>query len=67
MDQRKIKLTEKHVLESLNISNIQLKNRVGLAPMTRTSASEDGLVTNQIAKYYAKFAKGGFRLIALMI
>jgi 2,4-dienoyl-CoA reductase-like NADH-dependent reductase (Old Yellow Enzyme family) len=51
------------LFESLNISNTELKNRVGLAPMTRTSATEDGLATNQMANYYAKFAKGGFGLI----
>lgn len=51
------------LFETLTISNIKLKNRVGLAPMTRTSATEDGLATNQMANYYAKFAKGGFGLI----
>jgi 2,4-dienoyl-CoA reductase-like NADH-dependent reductase (Old Yellow Enzyme family) len=51
------------LFETLEISNIKLKNRVGLAPMTRTSATEDGLATEQMANYYAKFAKGGFGLI----
>ncbi|MGJ9384180.1 tRNA-dihydrouridine synthase [Salipaludibacillus sp. CF4.18] len=56
-------MTERHVLKSLNISSVDLENRVGLAPMTRTSATEDGLVTNQMANYYTKFTKGGFGLI----
>jgi 2,4-dienoyl-CoA reductase-like NADH-dependent reductase (Old Yellow Enzyme family) len=47
------------LFESLNISNVELKNRVGLAPMTRTSATEDGLATEQIANYYAKLQKVG--------
>jgi 2,4-dienoyl-CoA reductase-like NADH-dependent reductase (Old Yellow Enzyme family) len=51
------------LFESLNISNIELKIRVGIAPMTRTSATEDGIATEQMANYYAKFAKGGFGLI----
>ncbi|AQQ55066.1 oxidoreductase [Planococcus lenghuensis] len=45
------------------LSNIKLENRVGLAPMTRTSATESGLATEDMAQYYANFARGGFGLI----
>jgi 2,4-dienoyl-CoA reductase-like NADH-dependent reductase (Old Yellow Enzyme family) len=43
--------------------NISFKNRVGVAPMTRTSASEDGIATDRMASYYSNFARGGFSLI----
>ena len=40
-----------------------LDNRVGLAPMTRTSATNDGHATDQMAQYYASFARGGFSFL----
>lgn len=52
-----------NIFSSLNIGGLELKNRVGLAPMTRTSATEDGLATEQMVKYYSKFARGGFGLL----
>jgi 2,4-dienoyl-CoA reductase-like NADH-dependent reductase (Old Yellow Enzyme family) len=45
------------------IGTVTLNNRVALAPMTRTSATPEGLATEEMAKYYAKFASGGFGLI----
>jgi 2,4-dienoyl-CoA reductase-like NADH-dependent reductase (Old Yellow Enzyme family) len=47
----------------LTISGMNIKNRAGLAPMTRTSATESGLATEQMVKYYSKFARGGFGLL----
>lgn len=47
----------------VKIGNEVLENRVGVAPMTRTSATPEGLATNQMAAYYSKFARGGFDLI----
>ncbi|WP_019416206.1 NADH:flavin oxidoreductase [Paenisporosarcina sp. TG20] len=47
----------------VNLGNITISNRVGVAPMTRTSATSDGLATDQMVNYYAKFARGGFGLI----
>jgi 2,4-dienoyl-CoA reductase-like NADH-dependent reductase (Old Yellow Enzyme family) len=46
-----------------NIKDIELANRIGLAPMTRTSATAEGLATEEMAQYYTNFAKGGFSLI----
>jgi 2,4-dienoyl-CoA reductase-like NADH-dependent reductase (Old Yellow Enzyme family) len=46
-----------------NIGGVSLSNRTALAPMTRISATEDGLVTDRNARYYAGFARGGFALI----
>jgi len=56
--------TQKTTLFSaIKIGNTTLENRVGLAPMTRTSATEFGLVTEEMAQYYANFARGGFGLV----
>lgn len=45
------------------IGNASLNNRIAVAPMTRTSASADGLATDDMARYYARFARGGHSLI----
>lgn len=45
------------------IGNVDLKNRISVAPMTRTSASADGLATEDMARYYARFARGGHSLV----
>lgn len=51
------------LFESVKIGNLTLNNRVGVAPMTRISATPEGLATDQMANYYASFAKGGFGLV----
>jgi 2,4-dienoyl-CoA reductase-like NADH-dependent reductase (Old Yellow Enzyme family) len=45
------------------IGGVRLKNRVALAPMTRTSAEEDGRPTDDMARYYARFARGCYGLV----
>ena len=40
-----------------------LRNRLAVAPMTRVSATPDGVPTPEMAEYYAAFAEGGFGLI----
>ena len=45
------------------LTNHKLDNCVGLAPMTRTSATEEGHATDQMAQYYASFARGGFSFL----
>ena len=45
------------------IAGMTLANRTIVSPMTRTSATEDGLATQQMANYYAQFARGGWGLI----
>lgn len=37
-----------------------VKNRLSVAPMTRVSATRDGRATETMARYYARFARGGF-------
>jgi len=45
------------------ISTVTLANRAIVSPMTRTSATDDGLVTDQMVAYYAEFARGGWGLV----
>lgn len=45
------------------VANRRLKNRFVVAPMTRTSATQTGEVTTEMAEYYAAFAEGGFAAI----
>lgn len=47
----------------LTLGNLILKNRIGLAPMTRTSAEENGVPSVQMQKYYSRYARGGFGLL----
>lgn len=50
-------------LQPLRLGPLHLPNRLVVAPMTRTSATEDGVPTTEMAGYYAGFAAGGFGLI----
>src|SRR5262249_25717228 len=45
------------------IGGVALTNRVALAPMTRVSATAEGLPTDRMAGYYRNFANGGFGLL----
>ncbi|MFS1511070.1 NADH:flavin oxidoreductase [Chengkuizengella sp. SCS-71B] len=51
------------LFNSPSIGKLQMKNRFTVAPLTRTSATHEGVVTEKNAKYYARFAKGQFGLI----
>ncbi|WP_435196967.1 NADH:flavin oxidoreductase [Natronomonas sp. EA1] len=51
------------LFEEFDLGDLTLDNRVGLAPMTRTSGTDDGLATAEMARYYAKFAEGGFSFL----
>jgi 2,4-dienoyl-CoA reductase-like NADH-dependent reductase (Old Yellow Enzyme family) len=42
------------------INGHTIKNRLSVAPMTRISATEDGRATDTMARYYERFARGGF-------
>lgn len=46
-----------------DIDRLKLANRAVVSPMTRTSATHDGLVTRQMVDYYATFARGGWGLV----
>lgn len=45
------------------IRNVKMSNRGVVSPLTRTSATEDGIVTDQMAAYYASYARGGWGLV----
>lgn len=47
----------------LNLGEATLRNRLAVAPMTRVSATAQGVPTQRMADYYASFAEGGFGLI----
>lgn len=45
------------------IGNVELANRAIVSPMTRTSATDDGLATDLMVDYYTEFARGGWGLV----
>lgn len=47
----------------LQCGPLALPNRLALAPMTRVSATAQGLPTASMAGYYRSFAQGGFGLV----
>ncbi|MBW7453937.1 NADH:flavin oxidoreductase [Paenibacillus sepulcri] len=51
------------ILSTYQLGRLTLKNRVVLAPMTRGSAESDGRATENMARYYARFASGDFGLV----
>lgn len=51
------------LLAPARLHGLMIANRMIVAPMTRISASPDGLATDTMARYYARFATGGFGLI----
>ncbi|MEH7388797.1 NADH:flavin oxidoreductase [Bacillus sp. JJ1503] len=53
----------KTLFETVTLGNITVDNRVGVAPMTRISATSEGLVTDEMISYYTSFARGGFGFI----
>lgn len=56
-------MTTHPALEPVRIGHLDLPNRFVVAPMTRTSATADGVPTEEMADYYAEFAAGGFGLV----
>ncbi|EKE84196.1 NADH:flavin oxidoreductase [Idiomarina xiamenensis] len=51
------------VYDDYSIGKHSLKNRLVVAPMTRTSAEADGSASELMGDYYERFAEGGFGLI----
>ncbi|MFB9902840.1 oxidoreductase [Allokutzneria oryzae] len=50
-------------LSPFRLGEHELPSRYAVAPMTRVSASPDGVPTDEMARYYAEFAEGGFPLV----
>ncbi|NRB38059.1 MAG: NADH:flavin oxidoreductase [Pseudomonadales bacterium] len=45
------------------IGAMKLRNKLAVAPMTRVSATEEGVAAPEMKNYYQNFARGGFGLI----
>jgi 2,4-dienoyl-CoA reductase-like NADH-dependent reductase (Old Yellow Enzyme family) len=56
-------MSDKHLFQRVTLNQLALKNRVMVAPMTRISASVDGVPGERMQQYYARFARGGFGTI----
>ncbi|MFB9690473.1 NADH:flavin oxidoreductase [Amycolatopsis plumensis] len=50
-------------LTPIRLGKHELSSRYAVAPMTRVSASPEGVPTADMADYYAEFAAGGFPLV----
>lgn len=55
--------SSKKILDTFDIGDLKLKNRLAVAPMTRVSATEHGSASEKMGQYYERFAKGGFGLV----
>lgn len=51
------------LLDSYPLAGLPLRNRLAVAPMSRVSATGEGVPTERMASYYASFAEGGFALV----
>jgi 2,4-dienoyl-CoA reductase-like NADH-dependent reductase (Old Yellow Enzyme family) len=51
------------ILQPAALAQLELRNRIVVAPMTRVSARRDGVPTAHMAQYYSNFARGEFGLI----
>lgn len=51
------------LFKQAKLANIELSNRLVVAPMTRISAEHEGEPTELMEDYYQRFAEGGFDLI----
>jgi len=47
------------ILQPVNLGGLQLKNRIVMAPMTRSRADDDGVQPDYAAEYYAQRASTG--------
>lgn len=47
------------LLEPMKLGGIKLKNRMVMAPMTRSRADHDGIVNDLIKRYYVQRASAG--------
>lgn len=55
-------MSSSSLFNEYRIGNIPLKNRLAVAPMTRVTASEDGIASSRMKAYYEDFTRGGFAL-----
>lgn len=55
--------TRETLFSPVRLGGVGLGNRLVVAPMTRVSATDDGLATPRMAAHYRAFAEGGFGLV----
>ncbi|WP_047866682.1 oxidoreductase [Rubrobacter aplysinae] len=55
--------SDSRLFSGVSIGEVELENRLAVAPMTRVSATHEGLATEDMVAYYESFARGGFGLI----
>lgn len=53
----------KALFQPLNIGNVEIKNRIAMAPMATHQATHDGYVTEQMKAWFGARARGGTGLI----
>ncbi len=51
------------ILSEVELFGCTLRNRLAVAPMSRVSATDDGLVAGRMMSYYRSFARGGFGIV----
>ena len=51
------------IFSKVELFGFTLRNRLVVAPMSRVSATDDGLATDEMASYYRDFARGGFGMV----
>jgi len=62
----KEKIAKTALFEPIKIGNVEIKNRIAMAPMCTQACSVDGLVTEQVKAWFAARALGGTGLIFSM-
>ncbi|WP_323636075.1 NADH:flavin oxidoreductase [Pectobacterium polaris] len=55
-------MSSSSLFNEYHIGDMPLKNRLVVAPMTRVTASVDGIASPRMKAYYEDFARGGFAL-----
>ncbi len=54
-----------HVLSPFKFGNVEVKNRLELAPMISSLATQDGYITREFIEYYKSFARGGVGIVTI--
>ena len=58
-----MKTHENSLFDQVQVQECHLKNRLVVSPMTRRSATTQGVPTPEMVNYYMAFAAGGFGMI----
>ncbi|MFB0562185.1 MAG: NADH:flavin oxidoreductase [Candidatus Lokiarchaeia archaeon] len=58
-----MELAFEKLLEPIKIADVEISNRIAMAPMNMTYSTQDGYATGQNVAWHARRAKGGFGLL----